>query len=105
MLLTRPRRKASSCPSPTPCLAERASQAMGTFNSQPELPEKVAAAFVSATAARWSFPQVELYEKEALVMVTVETQSRDGKDIDLAVKQAIAKELNKLVPADSEHQL
>jgi len=78
---------------------------MGTFSSQPELPERVAAAFVSATAARWSFPQVELYEKEALVMVTVETQPSGGKEIDPAVKQAIAKALNKVVPADSEHQL
>lgn len=78
---------------------------MGTFNLQPELPERVAAAFVDATSARWSVPRVELYEKEALVMVTVETQSPDGKDIDLLVKQAIARALNKLVPADSEHQL
>ena len=77
---------------------------MGTFTSQPELPEKVAAAFVGATAALWSFPQVELYEKEALVMVTVETSSPDGQGIDPALKQSIAKALNQLIPADSEHR-
>lgn len=77
---------------------------MGIFTSQPELPEKVAAAFVEATAALWSFPQVELYEKEALVMVTVETRPSDGKEIDPAVKQSVARALNKLIPPDSEHR-
>lgn len=77
---------------------------MGTFTSQPELPEKVTAAFVEATAARWSFPHVELYEKEALVMVTVETQSPDGSRIDPALRQSVAKALNQLIPADSEHR-
>ncbi|SDM35539.1 hypothetical protein [Polaromonas sp. JS666] len=77
---------------------------MGTFTSQPELPEKVALAFVDATAARWSIPQVELYEKEALVMVTVETLASDGKDIDVAIKQAVARALNKLIPPDSDHK-
>jgi hypothetical protein len=77
---------------------------MGTFTSQPELPEKVAIAFVAATAARWSFPQVELYEKEALVMVTVETPSSDAKDIDPAIKKSIAQAFNKLIPPDPEHK-
>ena len=90
--------------SPTPHLAGLTSPAMGTFTSQPELPEKVAAAFVEATAALWSFPQVELYEKEALVMVTVETSSPDAQGIDPALKKSIAKALNQLIPADSEHR-
>jgi len=77
---------------------------MGTFTSQPELPEKVATAFVDATRARWSFPQVELYEKEALVMVTVETSSSDGKDIDPLLKKSVAQALNKLIPADPDHK-
>jgi hypothetical protein len=77
---------------------------MGTFSSQPDLPEQVALAFVNASAARWSIPKIELYEKEALVMVTVETPSAEGKDIDPGVKQSLARALNKLMPPDLDHR-
>lgn len=37
-------------------------------------------------------------------MVTVETQPSDGKTIELSLKQAVARALNQLIPADSAHK-
>lgn len=70
----------------------------------PDIAEQVAAAFVHATAARWSFPRVQIQDREPLVLVSVETQPEDAKGIALPLRKSIAQALNKVMPMHPDHK-
>ncbi len=70
----------------------------------PEIAEQVAAAFVHATSARWSFPRVQIQDQEPLVLVSVEAEPEDAKGIELPVRKSIAHALNKVMPAHPDHK-
>ena len=76
--------------------------AIPTFH--PQTAEDVVAAFVHATAGRWSVPRVEIQERVPIVLVSVETHSADTQGIELSLRQSIAQALNKAVPAHPEHK-
>ena len=64
----------------------------------PEVVSQVATAFVRATAARWSFPSVELQDRGTFMLIRVDVPPQDQRDIDLPVRQSIALALNETVP-------
>ena len=70
----------------------------------PEIAEQVATAFVHATAARWSFPRVQIQDREPLVLVSVEAESADANGIELPMRKSIAQALNKVMPAHPDHK-
>lgn len=72
----------------------------------PEIAEEVATAFVHATAARWSFPRVQIQgqDEEPLVLVSVDTPSSDPKAIELPMRKSIAHALNKVMPVHPDHK-
>jgi hypothetical protein len=45
----------------------------------PEVAEKVATAFVKATAARWSFPRVDMQDRGTFMLISVDALTPDGK--------------------------
>jgi hypothetical protein len=64
----------------------------------PEVVSKVTTAFVRATAARWSFPCVELQDRGTFMLIRVDVPPLDNRDIDLSVRESIARALNEAVP-------
>jgi hypothetical protein len=70
----------------------------------PDIAEQVAAAFVHATAARWSFPRVQIQDREPLVLVSVEAQPFDAKTIEPPLRKSIAHALNKVIPEHPDHK-
>lgn len=64
----------------------------------PEVVSQVTTAFVRATAARWSFPSVELQDRGTFMLIRVDVPPQDQRDIDLPVRQSIALALNEAVP-------
>ena len=67
------------------------------FNS--EVARKAAAAFMRATAARWPSPSVELQDRDTFMLIRVDVPPSDSLDIDVSVRQSIARALNEAVPA------
>ena len=64
----------------------------------PEVVSKVTTAFVQATAARWSFPSVELQDRGTFMLIRVDVEPSDSQDIDQSLRQSIARALNETVP-------
>jgi hypothetical protein len=64
----------------------------------PEVVRNVTTAFMQATAARWSFPSVELQDRDTFMLIRVDVPPSDKHDIDLPVRQSIAAALNEVVP-------
>jgi hypothetical protein len=72
-------------------------------NFHPQIAEDVVAAFVHATAARWSVPRVEIQERVPIVLVYVETHSSGKQAIEPLLRETITHVLNKVVPTHPEH--
>ena len=64
----------------------------------PEVAEKVATAFVKATAARWSFPRVDMQDRGTFMLISVDALTPDAQEIELPVKKSIAHALNEVIP-------
>ncbi|CAN7495919.1 hypothetical protein [Polaromonas sp. LjRoot131] len=64
----------------------------------PEVAEKVATAFVKATAARWSFPRVDMQDRGTFMLISVDALTPDAQEIELPVKKSIAQALNEVIP-------
>jgi len=63
-----------------------------------EVVRNVTTAFVQATAARWSFPSVELQDRGTFMLIRVDLPPSDEREIDLSIRQSIALALNETVP-------
>ncbi|SFV03133.1 hypothetical protein SAMN05216350_1162 [Polaromonas sp. YR568] len=70
----------------------------------PNIAEQVATAFVHATAARWSFPRVQIQDQEPLVLISVETEPAEAKGIEPPLRKSIAQALNKVMPEHPDHK-
>lgn len=71
---------------------------------QPDIAEQVTTAFVHATAARWSFPRVQVQDREPLVLVSVDTLPGDADVIEPPLKKSITQALNKVIPEHPDHK-
>jgi|GEM_PF-402520 len=63
-----------------------------------EVVNQVTTAFVQATAARWSFPSVELQDRGTFMLIRVDVEPSDSQDIDPSLRRSIAHALNEAVP-------
>lgn len=64
----------------------------------PEVVSNVTTAFMRATAARWSFPSVELQDRGTFMLIRVDVPPSDSSDIDVSVRRSIALALNEAIP-------
>jgi hypothetical protein len=64
----------------------------------PEVAEQVATAFVKATAARWSFPRVDLQDKGTFMLISVEALAPDAQEVEMPLKKSIAQALSEVIP-------
>jgi hypothetical protein len=64
----------------------------------PEVAEQVATAFVKATAARWSFPRVDLQDRGTFMLISVDAMAPDVREVEMPLKKSIAQALSEVIP-------